>query len=193
MDNTITPEQSLRLIDDTIREAKRSFQKVHFYFLLWGVLFALAGLVSYLMMQNGSPMHWVIWPVMGIVGGIVAGVHGAKQVKKQGATTTMDRVHMWLWTANTITLILLLIGLVARGVDPNPFILCLIGMPTFISGALMRFRPLMLGGILFWIIGLASFFVLQEYSSLVFSGAIVLGYIVPGLLLKTEENGLRTA
>lgn len=193
MDNTITPEQSLRLIDDTIREAKRSFQKVHFYFLLWGVLFALSGLVSYLMMQNGSPMHWIIWPVMGIVGGIVASVHGARQGRKQGATTTMDRVHMWLWTTNTITLILLLIGLVARGVDPNPYILCLIGMPTFISGALMRFRPLMLGGILFWVIGLASFFVLQEYSSLVFSGAIVLGYIVPGLLLRSEENGLRTA
>lgn len=193
MDNTLTPEQSLRLIDETIREAKRSFQKVHFYFLLWGVLFASAGIVSFVLMQKGSPLHWVIWPAMGIIGGIVAGMYGARQGRKQGATTTMDRVHMWLWTANTITLILLLVGLVARGVDPNPFILVLVGMPTFISGALMRFLPLMLGGILFWAIGVASFFVLQEYSSLVFSGAIVLGYIIPGLLLKNEENGLRTA
>jgi len=193
MDNTLTPEQSLRLIDETIREAKRSFQKVHFYFLLWGVLFALAGIVSYLLKQSGTPLHWVIWPAMGVVGGVAAGVYGARQGKEKGATTTMDRVHMWLWTANTITLILLLVGLVARGVDPNPYILVLIGMPTFISGALMRFRPLILGGILFWGIGFASFFVLQEYSSLIFSGAVVMGYIVPGLLLKTEENGLRTA
>lgn len=193
MDNTLTPEQSLRLIDETIREAKRSFQKVHFYFLLWGVLFATAGIVSFILMQIGTPLYWVAWPVMGIIGGIVAGVYGSRQGRKQGATTTMDRVHKWLWTANTITLILMLVGLVTRGVDPNPYILVLVGMPTFISGALMRFLPLMLGGILFWAIGLASFFVLQEYSSLVFSGAIVLGYIVPGLLLKNEENGLRTA
>lgn len=193
MDNTITPEQSLRLIDDTIREAKRSFHKVHFYFLLWGILFALAGVVSHLLMRNGSPLHWIIWPAMGITGGVVASIYGARQGRKQGATTTMDRVHMWLWTANTITLILLLVGLVARGMDPNPYILVLVGMPTFISGALMRFRPLMLGGMLFWAIGLASFFVWQEYSSLVFSGAIVLGYIIPGLLLKNEENGIRSA
>ncbi len=193
MDNTLTPEQSLRLIDETIREAKRSFQKVHFYFLLWGVLFATAGIVSFILMQIGTPLYWGVWPVMGIIGGIVAGVYGSRQGRKQGATTTMDRVHKWLWTANTITIILLLVGLVTRGVDPNPYILVLVGMPTFISGALMRFLPLMLGGILFWAIGLTSFFVLQEYSSLVFSGAIVLGYIVPGLLLKNEENGLRTA
>ena len=193
MDKTLTPEQSLRLIDETIREAKRSFQKIHFYFLLWGILFALAGVASYVLMRAGSTWHWVGWPVMGILGGIIAGVHGAREGRKQGAITTMDRVHMWLWTASTISLLLLLVGLLARGVDPNPYILVLIGMPTFITGALMRFRPLMLGGVLFWIIGLASFFVLREYSSLVFSGAIVLGYIIPGLLLKQEENGLRTA
>jgi hypothetical protein len=193
MDKTLTPEQSLRLIDETIREAKRSFQKIHFYFLLWGILFAMAGIASYVLMRVGSTWHWVGWPVMGVLGGIIAGVHGAREGRKQGAMTTMDRVHMWLWTASTISLLLLLVGLLARGVDPNPYILVLIGMPTFITGALMRFRPLMLGGVLFWIIGLASFFVLREYSSLVFSGAIVLGYIIPGLLLKQEENGLRTA
>jgi len=193
MNNTFTPEQSLRLIDETIREAKHSFQKVHFYFLLWGVLFALAGLASFLLMQSGSHYHWVGWPAMGILGGIIAGVHGAREGRKQGAMTVMDRLHMWLWMAYTATLILLLVGTVPNRIDPNPWILVLTGLPTFVTGAMMRFRPLMIGGVLFWATGTMLFFTLQPYSSLVFSIAITLGYIVPGFMLKREGHGVRTA
>lgn len=193
MDNTFTPEQSLKLIDDTIREAKRSFHKIHYYFLLWGVLFAVAGLISFLLMRAGSAWHWVGWPAMGTLGGALAAVRGARDGRRQGVTTTMDRLHKWLWTAYTITLVLLLVGTVPNRVDPNPWILVLTGLPTFVTGAMMRFRPLMLGGVLFWLAGTLLFFTLQPFSSLVFSLAIALGYIVPGLMLKQEENGLRTA
>ena len=43
----MTPEQSLRLIQSMIGQAKRSFSRVSFYFLLWGVLLTLAMLATY--------------------------------------------------------------------------------------------------------------------------------------------------
>lgn len=189
----MTPEQSLRLIDATIREAKRSFHKVHFYFLLWGVLFALAGIASFALMRAGVALHWLVWPAAGVVGGLVAGAHGARQGRQQGASTAMDRLQQWLWSAYVLTLVVLVVGAVMARLDPNAVVLVLTGLPTFVTGAMMRFRPLMLGGVLFWVTGALLFFTLQPYSSLVFSGAIVLGYIVPGFMLKQEENGLRTA
>lgn len=194
MEQSFTPEQSLKLIDETIREAKRSFQKVHFYFLLWGVLFALAGIASFALMQAGSAYHWVGWPVMGVLGSIIAGVHGARQGRQQGAMSAMDRLNMWLWSCYTISLILVLVGTLANRMDPNPWVLLITGLPTFVTGAMMRFRPLMIGGFVFWLSALVLFFALQAYSSLVFSLAILLGYVVPGMMLKKEEeHGVRTA
>ena len=193
METEMTPSQSLQLIQDMVRQAKQSFQKSNFYFLLWGVLFALAGVVDHLLMRSGVELHWVVWPVMGVLGGIISGVHGAREGRRQGAMTWMDRVQMWLWGSYTVTLVLLIVAAVSWGRDPNPFVLLLTGLPTFVTGALIRFRPLMVGGVLFWAIGLVSLFALREYSSLVFAFAIVAGYVVPGILLKRHEDGVRTA
>jgi MFS family permease len=193
MEHPITPEQSLRLIEETILQAKRSYQKVNFYFLLWGTLFALAGIGAWLMATMGSPWSWVVYPIAGIIGGIMSGVYTDRVGKERRVVTMMDRVHQWLWIGYIVTLLLMLIALVSAGLDPNPYVLLLTGLPTFVSGALMRFRPLVIGGILFWCLGAVSVFWFREYSPLVYSLGIVAGYIIPGLMLKRQEDGLRTA
>lgn len=188
----MTPAQSMEVIHRMIVEAKQSAQRSNYYFLLWGMLFALAGLVDHVLHQQGITLHWLVWPAMGIIGTVGSSVHGAREGRRQGVMTMMDRVQMWLWIAFTVVLVLMIVLLVAKGLDPNPFVLVLTGMPTFITGMLMRFRPLMIGGLLFWVIGLTSAFVLPGYSSLIFSAGIVVGYIIPGLMLKRHEDGLRT-
>ncbi len=193
MEQHPTPEQSLKLIQDMMLQAKRSFHKVHFYFLLWGILFALAGISAYVIASTGSPYSWVVYPAAGIIGGIISGIRSGREGRAQHATTTMDRVHQWLWISYLITLLLLIIALVYLRVDPNPFVLILTGLPTFASGALMRFKPLLVGGLLFWTIGMVSFFAFREYSPLIYSFGIIVGYIIPGIMLKREEDGIRTA
>ncbi|MBK9286704.1 MAG: hypothetical protein IPN38_03230 [Flavobacteriales bacterium] len=193
METEMTPSQSLQLIQEMVQQARQSVQKSNFYFLAWGMLFALAGVVDHILLQQGVGMHWLVWPAMGLLGGIISGVYGARQGRRAEVNTLMDRVQMWLWGSYTVTLVLLIVATVSGGRDPNPYVLLLTGLPTFVTGALIRFRPLMVGGVLFWVIGLASLFVLHEFSSLVFAFAIVVGYIVPGILLKRKEDGLRAA
>lgn len=187
----MTPQQSMELISEMIASAKQSFMKMNFYFLLWGVLLALAGLTEFLLAGYIS-YPWVVWPIVGLIGGTVAGVHGAKQGKTAGASTFADRVYMWLWMAFVFTLVVFIVGAVSMAVDPGPFIMLLTGLPTFVTGAIMRFKPLMVGGVLFWIIGLVTIFFLPEYSALAFTVAIVAGYIVPGLMLRSKENGIQS-
>jgi hypothetical protein len=57
----------------------------------------------------------------------------------------------------------------------------------------MRFRPLVIGGILFWVIGMLTIFFLPDYSALTFTVAIVAGYIIPGLMLRKKEHELHAA
>ena len=53
MEPALTPQQSLQLIEQMIGQAKRSFQRMSFYFLLWGVLLTLAMLTTYLLKDAG--------------------------------------------------------------------------------------------------------------------------------------------
>ncbi len=189
----MTPAQSLEVIQHMVRQAKRSVQKSNYYFLLWGSLFATAGVIDHALRVNGFDLHWLVWPVMGLIGAVLSGIRGAREGRESGVMTMMDRVQMWLWISYTITLVLVIVAVVSSGGDPNAYVLLLTGLPTFVSGVLIRFKPLVIGGMLFWAIGLVLLFALQEHSSLVFAFALLVGYIIPGILLKRHEDGLRSA
>lgn len=191
MDSAMTPEQSLRLIDEMMRQAKRSFHRMSYYFLLWGVLLLFAALGEYGLSRSGIDNGWLAWPAAGILGGVVSALHGAKESQRRGASTFPDRVFLWLWATFTITLVLLICSLVASDIAPGPYVSLLTGLPTFVTGAVLRFRPLQLGGVLFWLLGLVALFVLPEHGTLLFAAALMFGYIVPGCLLKRQEDGLR--
>ncbi len=193
MATDIAPEQSLKLIESMIGQAKRSFQRMSFYFLLWGGLLMLATLTEYFMNRSGLPNGWLGWPILGALGGIISGMHGAREGRKAGVSTFTDTVFMWLWSAFMITLVIVIVSSVAMDSRPGPWASMLTGMPTFITGGILRFRPLMFGGVLFWVFGLLMLFVWPEHSELLFGLALLCGYIVPGFLLKRQEDGLRSA
>jgi hypothetical protein len=78
--------------------------------------------------------------------------------------------------------------------DPGAMITLLTGIPTFMTGQILRFRPLILGGLLFWVAGIAMHFTDQAgLLTALYCGAMLLGYIIPGILLKRQEDGLRAA
>jgi hypothetical protein len=64
-----------------------------------------------------------------------------------------------------------------------PLILILIGFAIMISIQILQFNPLRIGGIIFWMTSIATCFINQENGLLVYSLAIALGYILPGILL----------
>ena len=53
--------------------------------------------------------------------------------------------------------------------------------------------PLIIGGILFWVLGAVCFYVEPVVMAALYIIAMLFGYIVPGYLLKRQEDGLRTA
>ncbi len=195
MNTEMHPEQSLKLIESMISQAKKSFHRISFYFLLWGVLLTGAMLATYLLSDLDPAMrHGLPWGIAGVLGGLISSIHGARSAQKEAATNPMDRIVGWVWGSFIITMMLLLFGTLRNGVDPGPTITVLTGLPTFLTGQIMRFRPLILGGLLFWVAGIAMHFT-QEAGLLtaLYCAAMLLGYIVPGFLLKRQEDGLRSA
>lgn len=190
----MTPAESLKLIEDMIGQAKRSFQRQSYYFLLWGVLLIAAMIVNYALAMRGSAVGGYAWPVVGVLGGVLSFMHGAREDKRRQVSTAMDRVIAWLWMAFLATLLIQIIaGAVKGGNVPVGAIIALTGLPTFVTGQLMRFTPLIVGGALFWVLGAVSYFVPDQWAPLLYIAAMLFGYIVPGLLLKRQENAVRPA
>jgi hypothetical protein len=69
-----------------------------------------------------------------------------------------------------------------------PFILTLAAVPTFISGIVIKFRPLIIGAVTFWIFALLANFGGPEISSLATPAAMLTGYLVPGYMLKNKSG-----
>jgi hypothetical protein len=65
-----------------------------------------------------------------------------------------------------------------------PTILMLYGIPTFLSGAIMKFLPLKIGGIVCWILAIVALFVKPIYLLLLVGIAVLTAWIIPGYLLK---------
>lgn len=194
MERELTPSESLKLIETMISQAKQSFHRQSFYFLLWGALLIAAMIFNYVMAMQGSPIGTYGWAVVGMVGGLLSWWRGAREAKHQHVHTMMDRMIAWLWAGFLATLFITMLG---SGISGDPMnvgaIIVLTGLPTFLTGQLMRFKPLILGGILFWVLGAISFFVDMRAVALLYIVAMFFGYLVPGYLLKRQEDGLRTA
>lgn len=195
MERELTPSESLKLIETMIGQAKRRFSRFSYYFILWGVLMIAAMVVTYLMRNDAGPWgHGAAWGVAGAIGGAISMVQGIRQGKAAPAENPLDRLVGWTWITYVITMFLMIVVLAGAGRDPGVAIALLTGLPTFLTGRILGFRPLMVGGILFWASGLAMHFAQDALAiTAIYCVAMLFGYIVPGYLLKRQEDGLRTA
>ena len=141
-------------------------------------------------MLIGTPNFWMIWPVVGIIGGIISFVYGMKEDKNTGVQTIGDRITMFTWGGFGFTLIFAIVYSVSHHLAPHAMILMLAGLATFISGGISKFNPFIWGGITLEVGAIiCGFFIEPAFHGLVFAASIFLGYVFPGFLLRKLENG----
>jgi hypothetical protein len=180
--------QSLKIIEQMLKESKRSLHRNSFYFIMWAVLLIPAGVAEWYLF--GQQTSWMVWPVMGIIGGIVSGIYGSKEGKRTGVQTAGDRITSFTWGAFIFCLIFSIAYSVANNMSPTPLIMMLAGYATFISGGISKFTPFMWGGAMLEVGAiLCGFFVEPEFHGMVFAAGIFIGYLIPGLMLKKSEDG----
>ncbi|MBT8195168.1 MAG: hypothetical protein HKO56_05340 [Bacteroidia bacterium] len=180
--------KSIEIIESMYKESKRSLHRNSFYFILWGLLLVPAGIAEYLFIE--SEKAYMVWPIVGIVGGIVAGIYGFREGKRAGAQTVGDRIYNYTWGAFIALLILSLPLSFKYDFSPHILILMLAGYATFVSGGIAKFTPFILGGMALVAGSLLCAYVVElPYHGLVFAASILLGYVIPGFMLRNQENG----
>jgi hypothetical protein len=182
----LSAQQSLDIITSMIREAKGNVQQNGFHFLLWGWVVAAADLGMYLLSKLEYSHPYVVWAIT-IPAWIVSMWVGFRQGKSERKTTHLNSINGWLWICFGICIFTLIAFGGKLNYQLNPLIITICAIPTFMSGIIIRFRPLMLGGAVLWAAGIISFLTPMENQPLIGAAAIVCGYLVPGYLLRTKK------
>lgn len=187
----LTPQASLQLIEGMLNQAKNRFSDNSFLYLLWGWVIFFSAIGHFILLKTQWLKHpEIIW-MSTWVAVVLQIIVLRKQQKKDTVKTYADEIISYIWSAFGISGLCLAIIIVGwRDVISWPvsysFILMLYGIPTFLSGAVMRFKPLMIGGVGCWILAAVSAFVPTLYILLLLALAVVMAWIIPGYLLKAK-------
>lgn len=191
MDNKkeFSPQESLELIQSMIDKTKGHVANNSFYFLLWGWLVFICSIAEYLLKVVFQETHhyWVWWLMpLGFVFSIGYGIRNSKKVKVR--TFVEDALdYLWIGLALAfITMIFINTGYPNSWQIPFTYYILLYAIGTFVSGKLMQFRPLVIGGGFNFILSAISVRFNFDYQLLIGALAILTSYIIPGHLLRVR-------
>ena len=184
----MTGEESLKIITDMINKTKVDIRQGSFHLLFWGWLIVFCSLTEYLLFKfTGYATPWYIW-FMVVPGIIISLAYGFIKGRKSTVRTYAAMLYVWTWISFLFASIVLFILLSDRMGSFGPYILTVAAIPTFISGFILKFKPLIIGGVSFWIFALIGHFGGHDLAALSVPVAMLTGYLIPGYLLKRRVD-----
>ncbi len=183
-----SPEDSIALIQSMIDKTKTKISHNSFYFILWGWLVFSAAMVQYITLQMGYTQGGMVWLLMP-VGAVVTVIYSARVRKEKKARTYIDSFLGYLWTGFGLALAATLVMGGYHGIRATFFFLMVLyGVFTFITGGVIRFPPLVFGGLCSLTCALFSVFLNDLNQLLCIALALLLSYIIPGHLLALKHK-----
>jgi hypothetical protein len=189
-EENFSPQESLQLIQSMIAKTRRDMSDNSIYFLLWGwVTFAACAGQFILKNVVHYEKHYLIWLLV-IPATILSAYLGMKENKKKEASTYIGDSMKYLWMGMGISYFVLSMILSKMGWDTNifPFFILLYGLGTFISGKLLQFTPMVIGGSLAWGLAILSTYFNYDYQMLFGAAAILISYIIPAYMLRSKNK-----
>lgn len=185
-----SPEESLRLIQSMITKTKDSVAVDSFYFLFWGWLVFTCCVVEYVLMVCFQyPNHSFVWWTMPI-GGVISGIYSARQAKQKKSMTYIEEALSYLWIAIGMAFFVMVFINVISDAWKTAFTyyILMYALGTFVSGRLIRFKPLVIGGLINFILAAVSIKFNFANQLLIGALALLISYIIPGHLLRIRHN-----
>jgi hypothetical protein len=194
MEENFSPQQSLQLIQSMIDKTKASISHNRIYFLMWGWL-SFAGITGQFLLKVvfRYKYHYSVWLIT-LVGIVFSIVYTAKNRSHRQTRTYIGEAMGYLWSGMAAAFFVLSFIITFLPVEKSgwlycyPFFILLYGLGTFVSGRILQFTPLVIGGIFNWILACAAVFFPFDYQLLFAAAAILTSYIIPGHLIHATKQ-----
>lgn len=144
----MTETESMQLISSMINKAQNRYSENGMLYLLWGWLILVCCLVQFTALyffnnQNAYYIWYVTWlaPIYQII-------YLRRFSKKRRVKTYTGEIMGFVWLVFVICIAMIVFTLIYIKACSaiNPAVLIMYGMPTFLSGIILKFKPLRIGG-----------------------------------------------
>lgn len=178
----------IALITSMIQKARNRYHENGFLYLLWGWVIFTCCVIQFVAIEffNYAEIKY-IWMVSWLVL-IYQIFYLRKKIKQAAVRTYTEEIQGWVWTAFGVSFFIMFFILIKMEAITliGPMILLLYGAPIMLSGCIIRFKPLVIGGVICWLLAGVSVFIPLRYHILLIALALIAGWIVPGYLLKSK-------
>lgn len=188
MEKELSPNESIALIEDMIYKAKSNFSDDSFLYLLWGWVIFICSIGHFILLKTELVKYpEYIWGLTWIAV-LIQIFYIFKVEKKKRVKTYTDEIigYIWMSFGFTMFFIVIVLGYTSSWVILYPLLLFLYGTPTFLSGVIIKFTPLKIGGIACWGLAFVAKFTPNMYILLLLAISVIAAWIVPGYLLKAK-------
>jgi len=173
-----------------ITKTKEDISGNSIYFLVWGWI-TFIGCTGQFVLKHiyQYEKHYQVWWLT-VVGVIFSIWYSKKEAKARKVKTYVGDSIKHLWIGMGIAYFVLSMILSKTGWDKQvfPFFILLYGLGTFISGSIIQFRPLVIGGIIAFVLAIVSAYAAYDYQMLFGAAAILFSYIIPAYLLRFKNR-----
>jgi uncharacterized membrane protein len=197
-DKLTSGEESLAIIHAMINKAKHQFSDNGHLFLLWGWVVLFCSISQFVIINFFyTPYHNLVW-LLTWVAVLYQAVYLYRRKKQQRVKTYTDEILGSVWLVFVILMLLfgIIFGIVLREdhyLLINPGFLALYGMPTFLSGVILKFRPLIIGGISCWLLAVSAAISSPDFHLLFLAAGVIIAWIIPGYIMRSKFNKQKLA
>ena len=204
----LTEKESLDLIAMMINQAKDFYHDTGIGAMMWGTIVAVCSLVKMAELQFDFRLPFDIYwlTILAIVPQVFITIREKKVRKvKTYEDTYMD--YLWLGFGISIFLLIFITNCIFQVWEPvaaeysiltghpsafrfrefiAPLFLLLYGIPTFVTGAACKFKPMLWGGLLCWGCCIITIYTTIKIDLLLTAFSAVFAWLIPGIIMEKE-------
>lgn len=182
----LTENESLKLIAEMIGKAKGSYHSKGTSAIMWGIVVFFCSLFDFFRMQFQFDIGFDIWWLM-FVALIPQFYMLIKYGQKKNFVSYEEKTMRFVWWAfGASVLMLMFFNNYYRPSHSESLFLMLFGMPTFITGGMFRFRPMIIGGMICWVLFMISLYTELKINLLLMALAALSAWLIPGIILRKK-------
>lgn len=204
----LTEKESLDLITQMINKAKDACHDTGIASIMWGSVIAICSLVRFSEKQFGYRLPFDIYLLTLVA--LAPQIYLSIKEKKEKKVKTYDDAFMnALWMGFGISVFMLVfinnvmfqnwqqtstelkaatgnVSLFRLYEYISALFLMLYGIPTFVTGLSMKFKPMLAGGIICWVCCIISLFVPYKVDLLLVAFAAIFAWFIPGIIMEKD-------
>lgn len=207
----LSEKESLHLIAMMINKAKDSYHDTGIGAIMWGAVIAICSIVKFSEVHFNYRLPFDIYLLTLVA--VIPQIFITIKEKKERKVKSYDDVYMdyiWLGFGISIFLMIFIVNNISADLNPmvkdykelskgrvdwidfrfsefiSPLFLLLYGLPTFITGAACKFKPMLWGGIFCWVCCIVTIYTPLKVDLLLTGISAIMAWLIPGVLMEKE-------